>query len=456
MAAPGHWAPWFRKYCISTCADRSPRSRCSAEFGAVGTATLPPDQQETLSQIAATPYINLNFGDAGTLQAGGGYIYSATEAPSDLDETPFLQLGGSGFYGSQWLATERAFANFTTGDDFSRFRNVLGTDNYFYDASGASKSARRVLVTDDASYAVNRFVAALAEFGYENLNYPNDGFSHVGGVWAAGVRLTPSETSTITLEYRHIDGIDAPYIYGTWQVTPRVRVFGGYSEGISTFEQDQQNTLLSSRSTLTGVTASTLIAAPVQNTTNYFGGNQSLNQTRRLDVSAVYTLDRDSVTASFDYERSTLVGNPAGLSTSLLAAYGLSPAFLTQVLLHGIPSYVQGFDRTFLEQFILLDSTTSPTSTNLVGGLTWQHDLRPDLTSQIYFGYTQSRQADVSTTSVPFALVSATLTYDFNEKLSGRATFAGNYHIGSSTNAGVPSGYDYDDSTFTVGVTKRF
>ena len=425
-------------------------------FGAVGTSTLPPNQQETLSQIAATPYLDINFGDAGTLQAGGGYIYSATEAPTDLNQTPFLQLGGAGFYSSQWLGTERVFANFTTGDDLSRFRNVLGTDDYFYDGSGALKSARRVLVTDDASFAVNRFVSALAEIGYQNLNYPNDGFSHVGGVWAGGVRLTPSENSTITLEYRHIDGIDAPYLYGSWQVTPRLRVFGGYSEGISSFEQDQQNTLLSGTSTVSGVAASTLIAAPVLNSTNYFGGNQSLNQSRRLDASAVYLLDRDTVTASFDYQRSTEVGNPEGLSSSLLGAFGLTPTLLTQVLRHGIPAYVQGFDRTFLEEFLLLERSTTPTSTNLVGGLTWQHDLRPDLMSQIYVGYAQSRQAEVSSTSLPFTLVSATLTYDFNEKLSGHATFAGNYHVGSGTNVGVPSNYNYDDSTFTVGVVKRF
>ena len=313
-----------------------------------------------------------------------------------------------------------------------------------------------MLVTDDASFAVNRFVSALAEIGYQNLNYPNDGFSHVGGVWAGGVRLTPSENSTITLEYRHIDGIDAPYLYGSWQVTPRLRVFGGYSEGISSFEQDQQNTLLSGTSTVSGVAASTLIAAPVLNSTNYFGGNQSLNQSRRLDASAVYLLDRDTVTASFDYQRSTEVGNPEGLSSSLLGAFGLTPTLLTQVLRHGIPAYVQGFDRTFLEEFLLLEHSTTPTSTNLVGGLTWQHDLRPDLMSQIYVGYAQSRQAEVSSTSLPFTLVSATLTYDFNEKLSGRATFAGNYHVGSATNVGVPSNYNYDDSTFTVGVIKRF
>ena len=425
-------------------------------FGAVGSGTVPPNQQETLSQVSASPYFNVGFGNIGTLQAGVGYIYSATEAPSDLNQPPTAQFGGAGFYNSEWLATERVFANFTTGDDFNRFRNVLSTDNNFYDASGLLKSAQRVLVTDDASYAVNRFVSALAEIGYENLSYPNAGFAYVGGVWAGGVRLTPSENSTITAEYRYIDGIDAPYVYGSWQATPRLRIFGGYSEGVSSFEQDQQNTLLSGTATQTGVAASALIAAPLLNSVNYFGGNQALNQSRRIDASAVYTLDRDSLIGTFDYQRSSQVGNPAGLSTSQLADFGLTPDFLAYVLAHGIPSFVQGFDRQFLEEFLQFEHATTQTSTNLVGGLSWQHDLRPDLTSQIYVGYSSSRQADTTTGTQNFALVSVTMTYNFSDKLVGHATFAGNYRVGSGGTEGLPANYNQNDSTFTVGVTKKF
>ncbi|MEJ0045806.1 MAG: hypothetical protein WDN04_06545 [Rhodospirillales bacterium] len=43
-----------------------------------------------------------------------------------------------------------------------------------------------MLVTNDVSYAVTRFVSALGEIGYENLSYPNAGFAYVGGVWSAG------------------------------------------------------------------------------------------------------------------------------------------------------------------------------------------------------------------------------------------------------------------------------
>jgi hypothetical protein len=426
-------------------------------FGAVNTETLPPNQQETQSQVSATPYFSHGFGNAGTLQAGAGYIYSATEAPKDLIQTaPVAPIGTAGYYGSQWLATDHLFANYTTGQDFGRFQDVLSSDNSFYDGSGALDHAQRVLLTNDASYAVNRFASALGEIGYENLNYPNAGFSYVGGVWAGGVRLTPSNNSTITLEYRHIDGVSAPYAYGSWQATPRLRIYGGYSEGISSFQQDQQNTLLSGTPNQTGVAASALIAAPVLNNANYFGGNQSLNQVRRLDASAIYTLNRDTLTATFDYQRSTVVGNPAGLSTSLLNIYGLTPAFINYVLLHGIPSYIQGTTRQFLSEILQFEHLTTDTSTNLVGGLTWQHDLRPDLTSQIYAGYATSTQAETVNVNRPFALVSATLTYDFSNKLSGHATFAGHYLVsGNGSEAGQPT-YNQNDSTFTVSLTKSF
>jgi uncharacterized protein (PEP-CTERM system associated) len=425
-------------------------------FGAVNTETLPPNQQETQSQVSATPYFSHGFGNAGTLQAGAGYIYSATEAPKDLNQAPVAQIGSAGYYGSQWLATDHLFANYTTGQDFGRFQDVLSSDNSFYDGSGALAHAQRVLLTNDASYAVNRFVSALGEIGYENLDYPNAGFSFVGGVWAAGVRLTPSNNSTITLEYRHIDGISAPYAYGSWQVTPRLRVYGGYSEGISSFQQDQQNTLLSGEQNQTGVAASALVAAPVLNNANYFGGNQSLNQVRRLDASAIYTLNRDTFTATFDYQRSTVVGNPAGLSTSLLNIYGLTPEFINYVLLHGIPPFIQGITRTFLQEILSFEHLTTDTSTNLVGGLTWQHDLRPDLTSQIYAGYATSTQAETINVNRPFALVSATLSYDFSNKLTGHATFAGHYLVsGNGGVAGQPT-YNQNDSTFTVSLTKSF
>ena len=257
-------------------------------IGVVNTDLLPPSQRQTQSNLSATPYLVHSFGGTGTFQTGVGYIYSATEAPDFLNNTGAqVPLALPYNYGSQWLATKRVFASFTTGEDFGRLQDQLDTDNSFYDGSGALRDAHRILVTDDISYAANRFLSVLGEIGYENLSYPESAYSFVGGVWSAGVRVTPNASSSFTLEYRHIDGESSPYVHGYWQITPKLRVFGEYSQGITTFEQDQQNELLSGTNDQTGAAASALLAAPLVNNASLFGSNQALSRCGTCDRQRV-------------------------------------------------------------------------------------------------------------------------------------------------------------------------
>jgi hypothetical protein len=233
-----------------------------------------------------------------------------------------------------------------------------------------------------------------------------------------------------------------------------LHVFGGYSEGITSFEQDQQDTLLSGTQGSTGVNASALVAAPVLNNANYFGGNQSLNRARRLDITAAWLGERDTFTASLDYQRTNQVGNPEGLPNSTLALYGITPGFLDYILVSGIPAGITGFQRAFLEAVLSLEHLTTQTSTNLVGGLTWGHQLRPDLSLQLYGGYSRTKQAYTTDATRGTALVTATLSYNFTETLIGRAAFAGTYEVGNQGNYGGL--YNENADTFTLSVTKSF
>ncbi|HTZ69511.1 MAG TPA: hypothetical protein VMB71_02575 [Acetobacteraceae bacterium] len=403
-------------------------------FGGLGyfnNLIVSPNDRETVSSAAATPYVAHTFGGTGTLQAGVGYLYSATNTPGYLNQPGVtVPLVTAYNYGSSWLATERAFASFTTGENLGRFQNRVGFDGSWYDGSGELRDGRRVLVTDDASYAVNRFFTLLGEVGYENTDYPEGGFSYVGGVWAAGVRLTPSANSTITAEYRYIDGFGSPYIYGSWQITPRIRIFGGYSEAIETFDQDQQDQLLAGTTTgPAGVTGSTLMAAPLLYDAGLFSSNQALNRLRRLDASAVYLGNRDTITASFDWERSSIVGNPYGLPTSLLRLIGR--------------------DNPTLTDFGLLVGSTS---TNYTGGVDWVHELTATLTSTLYAGYTHSHNAEVVFDDASAVLVSAGLTKVFTDTLSGAVTYAGTYFVSGTTFGDL----NRNNNTVTVSVTKRF
>jgi len=190
----------------------------------------------------------------------------------------------------------------------------------------------------------------------------------------------------------------------------------------------------------------------VLNDANYFGGNQGLTQSRRLSASAIYTLDRDVLTASFDMQKSTQIGNAEGLPTSLLAAYGLTQPELTYFLINGIPSYISGNARNFLEEVLALEHLSSDATSNYVASLTWHHDLRPDLSTQLYLGYTRSLQAYTTNIEQSYALVSASVNYTFTKTLSGSLTYTGHYTVGGQTD-GL---YDNNDNTFTVSLTKSF
>ncbi len=395
--------------------------------GLLNTDLLPPSQRETLSEISVSPYLSHSFGGTGTAQAGVSYIYSATDAPGYLNsDSAVVPVALPYNYGSQWLATRRVFANFTTGEDYGRFQDEISTDNNFYDGSGASRDAHRILLTDDASYAINRFVSGLGEIGYENLSYPDSGYGYVGGVWSAGVRVTPNAQSSVTVEYRRIDGITAPYVFGFWQITPRIRVFGSYSEGITTFQQDQQNQLLSGTNDQTGVAASALVAAPIIDNASLFGANQALTNTARANLSVSYITDRDVVTGAFDHQRSSLVGNLLGLPTSVLARYGISNAELAQ--------------------FGLLTTQTSSTT---YATLSWHHDIQETWSTDAQIGYSRSSVAEAGLTDYDAIQFSFGLNRIFSKTLTGRLAYTGNYTTGSNGIAG------YGQNTDTISITLR-
>jgi uncharacterized protein (PEP-CTERM system associated) len=284
-------------------------------YGQAANATLAPDDRETQTNVSVTPYATHGFGGIGSAQAGVAYLYSATDAPGSAAGAASSPFGpsvlGQGNYGSSYLATERAFANFETGEDLGRLRDKIGVDANRYDGAGALQNARRINVTDDASYALTRRVALLGEIGYEDLAYPASDFRYNGPTGAGGLRLSANRDSRLVVEYRYIDGFGSAFAQLSWQATERIRLTGGYSEGISTELQDQQDTLLSSEDEATGITgaaASGVFAAPLLGASNSFGGNQDLHKIRRIDANFIWIGPRDTLSLTVQSEQTTPVG----------------------------------------------------------------------------------------------------------------------------------------------------
>ena len=391
-----------------------------AVFGGVGpssTVTLSPDNRQTLSSVSVSPYVTRGLGGTGTFQAGVGYIYSATDSPVHADQANNL-LNGASAYGSSYLATKRAFASFTTGENLGRLRNAIGTDDNFYDGGGALAGGRRILVTDDISYALTRLVTLLGEFGYEHLAYPRSDYFTSGPIGSGGVRLTPNRGSILTLEYRYVDGFGSFYAQGSVQVSPRIRVFGGYSAGISTFEQDAQNTLLDGADSATGVAASALQATPLLNGSSAFGANQNLNRTYRLDATATYLGTDDIVTLSVQRETTEPIGRETG---------GFSPV------------------RT----------------SGLFVNVSESHELTPvlGLTAFAQYGHNRTglREVAAGPDSGDTVSASASLNRTFGSTLTGYINVGGTFVVGGS--AFAASGYqglNRNEATIIVGGVKRF
>ncbi len=380
-------------------------------LGPASTVTLAPDNRETVSSVSVSPYLARSLGGAGTVQLGVGYVYSATDAPNQAGLNP--SFAGYGAYGSSYLATKRAFASYTTGENLGRLSNRIGTDDNFYDGGGALAGGRRILVTDDVSYAISRVVTLLGQAGYEDLAYPRSDYFYSGPVGSGGVKLTPNRNSNVTVEYRYVDGFGSAYVQGSAQVTARIRVFGGYSAGISTFEQDTQTMLLDTSNDATGAAATVLQAAPLLGGTNAFSANQNLNRLHRLDATATYLGVVDTVTASVQHETTSPVGRPVGYA----------------------PASTSG---TF-------------------GSLTDSHELTPVMSLNLFVQYGSNRTGLLREGSGDTVSVSVGLNRSFSPTLTGYVRAGGTYVVGGS--AFAASGYqglNGNDTTVIVGGVKRF
>ena len=388
-------------------------------FGGIGpatTVTLSPDERETISSVSVSPYMSHTFGGHGTVVAGVGYSYSAVDASNALNNA--LQNGGTvnglGDYGSSYLNTERVFASYTTGENLGRFRDRISTDDDFYQGSGALANAHRILVVDDVSYAFTRLITGLGEFGYEELSYPSAAFKYNGGVGAAGVELTPNKNSEVIVEYRYLDGFGSLFAQASVQATPRIRLFGGYSEAISTFQQDLQTSLLSNTDDVTGVAANALEAAPLLETSNFFGANEYLSRVRRLDATATYLGDRDTASISFEDEHSSPVGRPVGTLTPLSSS----------------GYFISGTER---------------------------HMISPTLNASVFVEYGNNRTGIADLGSGDTVSFSVSLDKVFTQTLTGYVRVGGTYVVGGSAYAATGYyGLSGEETDITVGAVKRF
>jgi uncharacterized protein (PEP-CTERM system associated) len=351
-----------------------------------------PNNVSTLSRqnstqnysYSASPYARNKFGDIGTAEVGGAVAYTSQSGQG----SPYFAPQNANQ--NQNMTSTAEHAAFTSGPALGRMVvNALGSATQM-NGTGVLRNAYRNIATMELGYAVTRSITILATGGYENIRYNTlPTFRVNDAIWQVGVRWTPNPDSSVTLRYGHQDGFDAVKFDGSYAVTARLRLYGRYSEGVSTGLESLQSAVASSVLDPLGNPVDPATGAPLVLSDNFFGAQSSyvLNRTKVGSLTATLLFDRDAVSVGVSYQRQKPV------------------AFAPNATLFNTPF-----------------SSTGGT----YGTINWQHELTPDLRSNTYVQYGTTDNSTLFGNRQNSDLVTAggSLTYQFSQTLTGMAQYA--------------------------------
>jgi hypothetical protein len=165
-------------------------------------------------------------------------------------------------------------------------------------------------------FAVVRRVYIFGTLGYEDISYPNSlpPFKVKGGVWAAGIILTPAPDSAITVGYGHAYGVDSPILRATVGLTARTHLAVSYANFIGTSLQTLQSALAVSTVDAAGNPINSQTGAPVLLSNQLLSQQSSLMRNSVLSASLITAWPRDTLSVSFLHEQQKLLANAPGTS----------------------------------------------------------------------------------------------------------------------------------------------
>ncbi len=380
-------------------------------------------QRAETSSFLFSPYVVHRLGDL--LQVRAGYSLSYVDQSGDpafglantgLDPATLAALSGAqnpSFRGTSTLSN-REYVTLSTTPELGRLASTLQLRAEQDSGNGVLDGAHRNEAVEDVAYALNRFVALLGRVGYQDILYGGLPVTRIEqGVYGVGLRLTPSPASGLVVRYGHHDGFDSAFLNASYAVTARTRVFAGYSEGLTTDQEQISDTLADSTVDAAGVSLDSNTAAPLVLGDNLLGYQNSLYRLRRFSATAVTSYDLDSLSASVLYEKRTLVASGIGF-----AGYS--------------------------------DSGVS-------GVLSWSHVLDESTTS-VLSGQYGTHRYDGSTTGLPTIGTGEQNTFSLTAGLSHRLspTLTGTLQYTLTNQAGSGTSQGYLQNIVLVGLRKSF
>ena len=402
------------------------------------------NNQTTSVTLAATPYVQHRFGGWGTGLASFSIAQTFQNIPNGQNGvfvTPTSNSVGSAgafganqaFYGSSGnLTTERERASFTTGENFGRINDEVVIEATQYDGTGSYSGAYRNEISSTTGYALTRAFTLLGTIGYQDLHYAGAPPYNVNqGEYNFGGRYAPNPNLSLTLTYGRKDGFNDFAADGHWSPGARTSVYVRYSTGLTTDSEQLQDVLSTTNVGPNGLLTDRVTGAPVSAANDgFFGTQNNLFELRSFSVTAVYSLNRDSFTASLVNENRTTVG--AAITST---GTGVVPA----------------------------GTNTSGT----YGTVSWGHQLSERLssTASLSYGVNNNGAAlGIGSASQTSIAAAASLNYTFTPTLTGRALYTftnvsgANAFNNLTTNQLGQLGQtgNYTENAFLVGLRKSF
>jgi uncharacterized protein (PEP-CTERM system associated) len=402
----------------------------SGGVSTVGGNTTNRANEVQSTSFSASPYFQHQFAGTGTLVAGVSVSHTSQTGVTGLaaNQTTLTAetIGANGApvltiipsntnqqIQNGDVTTTEEHASFTTGEDFGRINQRVSVSATQYDGAGEYQGAHRDYAAYDVGYAVNRLLTVIGRAGHEDIFYGGiTPYKLSDIVWNVGVRLTAGDRGSVTITYGRQDGADSIEFNGSYNITPRIRLFGSYSEGVETDQEDLQNTLAGADVGTGGGLFDSQTGAPITLGSGFYGLQNTVNRVRRLSFSAVYLLERDTITAALSQQR-----------TSALTAAGTAG---------------------------VANSAVNGTNSGTFGTLSWAHDLSGATQTSLFVQYGTYGGTGTTNTTQTVASVSAQVSYALSPTLSTRAQYT------YTRNSSNQQGGSYDENIVLVGVHKSF
>lgn len=375
------------------------------------------------TSLSVTPYFQRTFGGNGTATAGYTYSQTFQDGDNQFNRNYFApnagQLAGFGTTGN--LQTNTEFGSYTTGENLGRVQNSISATASQFSGSFYYQGASTFSVSNRLSYQVYRWLTVFGSVGYQEYNYPRSGYALSEPTWTLGVTLTPNETSSITVQYGQIAGINTILANGSYSPTPRTRIYGSYTVDIETGLGARQSLLSSTSVGPGGILLNSLTGSPTLANT-YLASQSPLSRVKTLTVGGALLLDRDTFALTIGHSEFEQLGG----SVSILGV-----------------------------------ATSSGTRTNTsYGNLNWQHDLNPSTSLNSGVSYAQSNNGvfyGSPDTSQDTIQVYTSLNHTFTDTLSGSVSYSHSERLGDATrNLPAAFGGSATQNTVLVGLRKSF